>query len=650
MRRQKNILFFVIVILSSAFITTPFSDALLKIEINKEFSTNSIKNWTFMMYLCGDTHDPNITSTTDNTGNWVSKIVEGFIITLDWYFLLPGSEFNLNVIALLDYPYDSTTSSGVSKILKFEAGNVTELEVSISKDMGSYVTLMNFINYCKTNYPANNYALELNDHGAGYAGICYDFHGIHPYWNYSFGDCLTLEEVGKAIDYAGGVDVLFLDVCKGGSFELMWQLADKVHYAVAGESALLKITNYHPQDILYELSRDTGMTPLELAQIGFDYAVNPIRCEDLVWEPTVQWRTEALYDLTKFNYIPIVGVSFKEAFGNFAESLYDELLYNITRGRILFGEIRDQLIYDTVLFQSNSMMIDLTHFVEVILSNTSIFYYEDQISSAANELLIKLAEGPGNLIVAEDNIPYPHFQNMNGFSICFPNTVDYYQGYLYPNFYEYLDVSVETYWDEFIYLVNPPQQDYYTGPIPEFYEINLGPIDPSIDLHVFLKNEDLTQEPLHVGWGDVNIPDSSMGLEIGIEGAEYIDDMLFGTTTIKIPMTSIQSFVKNGNNPYLTIKVDASHSPSAVRPVNLTVTHMKDGDVIWEDNKIKEINIGEAFETDVFLDDTWTDFEVINYNETSKTGLFSNPNPIFHISIISTFTIMTFVIIKKRKK
>ncbi|NHK31139.1 MAG: hypothetical protein FK730_07290 [Asgard group archaeon] len=650
MKIKKTQLILILTTFSLILLITIFSNAYSLSENQmKNYSPNLGENWTFMLYLCADTMDDYVTSTIDNSGNWLHNAMNGTLEFLKNSDLMPGSESDLNIIALIDNPYTSVYNYGKAELLKIEAGNVIELDNLGSTNMGLHTTLENFIDYCKLNYPANNYALTLSDHGGGYAGYCYDFHGIHPSFEYSYGDCLTVEEIGDAIGDAGGVDVLFFDTCLGASFEMMWQLKDCAHYVVAGETIQNEIAIWHPRDVLHELSIDTSMTPLELATTGFDAAVNPIRCPSFPYISTYQWPSVAIFDLTKFDYTPPTGgVSFVTAFSDFAEDLYDELLYNITRGRILFNETRNEITYHVKQFTSNSMMLDLTHFVEEILSNTSRFHYQSQIETSGNQLLAKLAVGTGNLIVDEAHIISSVNQNMNGFSICFPNRRDYYQGYLYPNFYEYMDISVDTLWDDFIFTTYPEQLDYYIGPIPEFFELNLGPIDPCINLHVYLFNEDLIQEPAHVGYTNVKIPGSYMGLELGIEGAGYIDDMLYGTSTIILPMSSIQALSKNGFTPYFSVVVNASASPSATKPVNLTIRHVKNGELLWEDTKIQDIKIGQALVTEVQLDDSWTDFETIDYTE--KTGLFGNEKPITHIYIITTFTVLVIIIIRKRKK
>ena len=645
---SKLLLSFIILMLCF----TTFSKTLaISEKQTSDIVPNTPKDWTVMLYFCADTFDTASYGGTDNSNNWLASAMNTVLEKLELDDLYPGSESNLNVIVLMDNPYfPNLAPLGNAEILKMEYGNKIQLDVLGATNMGSYYTLRDFINYCKTNYPATNYALEINDHGAGYAGMSYDFHGLHPYWNYSHGDCLSVIEVGNALEDAGGVDVLFLDICQGASFELMWELADNVHYVIAGQTLQTKYANHHMRDVLYELSRDTSMTPQQLADVGYAYAVNPVHITSIIGLPDKQWPTVGLFDLSKINTQPTVGSNFRTAFSNFAESLYDELMYNLTRGRILFQGIRNQLLYLNKQFSSSSLMIDLTHFAEEIVSNASIFHYEDQVISAANELLNQLTIIAGNLIRAEaDTFGWSAaYDNMNGFSICFPNSGDYYQGYLYPNLYDTFNISIDTLWDDFIFKIFPDDTPNYRLPIPEFYELSLDFIDPCIDLQVYLMNEDLIQDPAIVGRGRAEVPGSFMGLELGIDGAEYIDDLIFGTTTILIPMTSLEPFKSNGANPYLTIKVNAASSPSAAKPVNLTVRHIKNGEVIWEDNKIQSIKIGEVFETNLHTDDTWTEFDVFNYNTTTKS--FGIKKPLVYLLSTTTIFISIFCIIIRRKK
>ncbi|MBD3191110.1 MAG: hypothetical protein GF308_10720 [Candidatus Heimdallarchaeota archaeon] len=587
-------------------------------------SPNTVKNWTFMLFFCADSRDDYVTSSLDNSGNFIHQYLSGTLNSLQWYDLLDGSESDLNVIALYDYPYSSDHPNGYAKIFSIRYNDYDLLAEWGVTNMGSYYTLKDFINYCKTNFPANNYALTLADHGRGYCGYCYDYHAIHPSYDYALGDCLTVEEVGAALSDTGGVDVLFLDTCSGGSFETMWQLAGSVHYAVAGESLQTAKALCHPRDILYGLSRDTTMTPLELAQLGFDKAENPVLVPSDPWTDD-QWPSVSLYDVSRIISIPsLVGppINFKEVFDDFSMILYDELNLNLTKGRDLFGRIRNESTLSA--FSAKSMMIDLGHFIERTLAHSDEFYYQSYLESYGNALLSYLLTSPNRIILDEAHRDYYSYENLTGFSICFPNTQEMYQEYLYPNFYEDLAISDRTYWDNFIFLVfPPPASPYFLFPIPEFYEIHIGPIDPLIQLHVII-DEVYLQQPMHIGYSRYDQTDYSMGVEIGVPGAEFVDTLNLGTCTIRIPTASLP--VTKADSPNLNIVVNASSATSSSQQVNLTVRHVKDDSILWEANQIESIQQGQVLGCEVSTEeDEWTDLTPEEPTTTPPT--ITTPTP-----------------------
>jgi clostripain len=94
--------------------------------------------------------------------------------------------------------------------------------------MGDAETLKKFIRFCKANYPAANYALDLWNHGLGVAkkgagetnnipdkGICVDFSNGQDYlYTAELTDFLTSED---------SVDLIGFDACLMGSIEIAYQ-------------------------------------------------------------------------------------------------------------------------------------------------------------------------------------------------------------------------------------------------------------------------------------------------------------------------------------------------------------------------------------------------------------------------------------------
>lgn len=601
-----------VILLATILFTIQFSDnsSIInnKTQLNNEPEAN--KNWTFMLYFCADTRDDYVEGGFDNSGNDLGQVMLETIDTLyrtdltEGPYLQPGFQTNLNVIALFDHPYYPGHPKGNAKLYELQYGNLVTLFEYGETNMGDPSTLQGFINYCKAFYPANNYALVLSDHGRGYAGFCYDYYAPHPYWQYALGDCLTVEELDTALENSGGVDVLFFDTCLAGSFEVMWQLAGDVHYVVAGQASQMLEVLFHPQDILWNLSGYTAADPFTLANYGFQSGVDPIFYTEIH-----SWRDINFYDLTKFHQIqPLGGNTFAYEFELFTDALCQEVAYNKTHARKIFGEMRSEFEYDYWLYKTNTMMIDLGDFIQKILNRITDFNNMANIEQHAISLLGRLAPGINGPI--RDNFVAPYYlkYNLTGFSICFPDTMWMYQEYLYPNFYQDLDISVDTCWDNFIFSLYPPPDSFIFDnyDLPELYQIHFGPIDPTIDMHIYVERID--GDPLHIGYANPRLLHDTMGVEIEVPGASFVDDMLLGTCTIRIPVTSIPVNMKNSNQAF-SIVVNASGAASATQDVNLTIQHITNEEVVWEESKTSEIEIGQVLSVDVTTDDQWTDWK-----------------------------------------
>ncbi|MBN1328118.1 MAG: hypothetical protein JXA54_01480 [Candidatus Heimdallarchaeota archaeon] len=648
---SKNILtnFILLMILISTLTPLIVSSKKSETEFELDLEPKVTKNWTFMIYFCADTRDDYVTSSLDNSANWLASAMLGTINSLYWYDLLDGSESNLNVLALFDHPYSSDYHYGQAKLYEVQYNNLITLANYGPKNMGDPNTLKDFINYCKAHYPANNYALVLSDHGRGYAGACYDYHAQHESWEYALGDSLSLLEIEQAIAGAGDVDVLIMNTCLGGSYELMWQLRGEAHYVIAGETLQSSYALYHPRDILYTLSRDTTMTPLELAHVCFDFAVAPVRVPSSPYY-SPQWPSVTIFDLNKFEAIPVSGgLSLFYAFDKMTEYLYNEVQYNLTYAREVFIPLRNQLQYYTSAFKSKAMMVDLGDFVTTLLEHVEELYYGDDIEYYAGQVLARLTEGSSTSpIVAHEVIPVYANSNLTGFSICFPDTKDMYQEYLYANLYDTFDISSDTYWDEFIFSIYPPDDNLFKIPIPEFYEefhFFLHPCDPTINLHILIDTRPFEQ-PIHIGFGGPKTA-IGMGIEMEIEGASFENNLIFGSTMIRIPVASIPALSKS-TPQNIQVVINASTAASATQEVNVTVRHVDSTGILWEASKTSEIEIGQIIRTNVSTDDQWTDWEEIAPPLSTKR-FYGYDTSTAVVSVLFT-SVMCIVIIKRKKK
>jgi hypothetical protein len=139
-----------------------------------------------------------------------------------------------------------------------------------------------------------------------------------------------------------------------------------------------------------------------------------------------------------------------------------------------------------------------------------------------------------------------------------------------------------------------------------------------------------------------------MDVELGIEGAEYIDDFLTGAATIILPATSIMPLGRATSTPDdFQIVVNATSAASASKDVNLNIRHIKDSEILWEDTQESSIEIGQDLVTDVSIEeDGWSDLEV-----TNKPNAFIGPEKTFvEPVIVFSFSIIALVIFSRKSK
>ena len=161
------------------------------------------KEWTFMLY-----DDADFQNGWDPLNDFSSEVYGGD---------------NVNIIVLQDTELES------AKLWQIDENHMMILLDEIGEvNMGDYVTLKDFIEYCKKNYPANRYIMDLYDHGAGWKGACKD--------DTSEGDLLTMDEIQKALAETGGIDIIMFNApCLMGSLESAYEMRNQVDVYIGSE-------------------------------------------------------------------------------------------------------------------------------------------------------------------------------------------------------------------------------------------------------------------------------------------------------------------------------------------------------------------------------------------------------------------------------
>jgi hypothetical protein len=629
-QKYAQVLLLFIILLFPSVVHLPQDSTLVALK-------NGTKDWTVMLYFCADTRNSEVVG-VDNSGNSVDTSLS-FVLNHLKNDLATGSQTELNVIVLYDYPYSQANPDGHAVLYLITPGAQTTLAQWGATNMGDEATLSQFINYCKTNYPATKYALFLSDHGRGYAGICYDYHAPHPYAAYALGDCLELPEIRGALSSGNEVDVLFLDCCLGSSFELAWEVAFVADYMMASESVGPTDTVYQPRDVLYALSRDTSMTPRDVAEAGYEAAVNPV----LVPSGFDHWPSAVLIDLNRFS----IGMpGFRATFDSFTEILVDELNHNASIKDLIL-EVRGNCT-TWGLDSATSMMVDLFDFLEQVVAFGDRFYY-NETSTLAASLISWLTPGENNIVIHEWYW-WPEYTHLHGLSLCLPDSSDMYKGFLWPNMYQDLKISQDTEWGAFLASLYPTYTfDQFR--VPECYHIFVHPLDPVTQLHIFFEDP-LRGQMLHVGLNRAFANQPGMGIELGIPGAEYHQDLLWGNTKIRIPATSIQHYTGTKTNgvSIFEIVVNASATTPGLKLVNVTVQHIDQGMVVWERNQVQMVQPGAVVRCQVSTNDTMTDFEVTNPLIPPFPLILPEYIPFLGFAIIATFIIIIALVVYRRKK
>jgi hypothetical protein len=646
--RKKTIL---VILLVFSLILLPKIQINGKVQPIQNFEGKDVlKNWTVMLYFCADSRDETVDKTNpNNEDNFIHTNLKSVIDNLNKDLLL-GSDANVNIIVLYDYPYSTADPNGRAKILKIRPFLTYQTLADWgATNMGAEQTLDNFISYCKTNYPASNYALVLSDHGRGYAGVCYDYHAPHPYFD-TLGDCLLPNEISSAIEDNSGIDVLVLDSCLGSNFELAWQLVDNVDYLVAAERSQSPKALHHPREFLWYLSRSPSMDASTFAQTVFNAAVNPNK----VLNDDYKLTTCTFSNLTDFKRTldsPQFGMtSFWEVFYDFTLSLKMEMLHDINVSRELFLNIRKELD-SKHYFTTDSMLVDLYEFLDTITLHASNFTYTLIPDRAA--YLRDLLYPAGDIIIDE----YSSSADMNGFSICFPSIPDHYKGFLFPNLYYNLRISDDTDWDFFLYLLfkDPIYRKYFKLEY-DYLEFFFDGVDPRLSMHVNYWF-DPDGDPLHVGVSDLitDPPSPHMGIDIGIEGAQYFDDLIFGNSYIRIPYNNLPAAGFKNEEKILEVLINAWDAVNEIQEFRFVARNVVNNEIAWMENFTQIIEKGQLLRCEVSNNQLYGTFEPSEEprpptrEETDGIG-FRN----FSFAIISPMAIIIIIavrdIFRKKKK
>jgi len=217
---------------------------------------SDLAEWTFIVYMAAD--DDSLEEAAIGDFKEMASV---------------GSNNNLNIVVQLDRPYrDSHSHDNWTDCRRFlitnglttadgnEIMNIGEV------NMGDPDTLVSFVEWAASNYPAEKYALIISGHGKGWEGSCWD--------ETSDNDNLNLSEMRSALgdisEFIGRpVDLIGFDACLMGTIEVAYEVHDYASVLVASEQTE-PLSGWPYDAILTQLTATTDINAAELATIIVD--------------------------------------------------------------------------------------------------------------------------------------------------------------------------------------------------------------------------------------------------------------------------------------------------------------------------------------------------------------------------------------------
>ncbi|RRR69926.1 MAG: hypothetical protein EI684_14310, partial [Candidatus Viridilinea halotolerans] len=209
-----------------------------------EAQIDPVADWTLMFYIAGDNQD-----------------IASFLHEKQRE-LQAAARDNLRILVLSDGPLLNDSMRYLVEANGIYQDGVNRWPMG-ELNMGDPATLSDFIAWGQSNYPANHYYLNIANHGGGTTGIAWDETSQH--------DMLTIDQLRSALreGTANGlvrIDLLHLDACLMGMFEVAFDVAEFADYVVAsqnlgwslfafGEYAQAAGANPSPRQLAAEVAR-----------------------------------------------------------------------------------------------------------------------------------------------------------------------------------------------------------------------------------------------------------------------------------------------------------------------------------------------------------------------------------------------------------
>ncbi|MDH7554570.1 MAG: clostripain-related cysteine peptidase [Spirochaetota bacterium] len=376
---------------------------------------------------------------------------------------------NVTIIALCDK--DNSNDTKLYKIkhndsnFTFSSEQLFDATLGVTSNsselnMGDPQTLSNFIDFCKNNYPADNYALILWNHGGGWRNkmprriSVNDIDTIKQLivskkynqsskslsslfiqkttspvkavcWDETSGDDpLTMAEVKQAVN-GKGLTLIGFDACLMGMVEVAYQLKDCAQYMVASEEIIPAFGWAY--DYMLEHFYASSQTPVDLGKAIINGYIES-------YEGSGEAVTLSLVDLTKM-----------DALANAIDTLSNSLISQSNKNSITAARHKTLSFYVP-------HYIDVYHFAQ----NASSFAGATQVMEAVNNAVLyhRYLDDTGEF----------GFDNSHGLSIYFPLAIDSKYGCYDDEYPDYTSINIDFATKNWKFFINSfyANTQYYT--------------------------------------------------------------------------------------------------------------------------------------------------------------------------------------------
>ncbi len=362
-------------------------------------SAEDLAHWTLMIYMSGD-------------NDLESYITHDINRELGRY----GSGNGIHVLTLADRKGGGYRGSGnwtSTKLFYIEPGTKASVQNAIEdwgeRNLGDPQTLVDFIQWSKSFYPAQRYALVLWGHGWGWRPS-------QNLWDQTDQDALDLDELLAALEAIGHLDLIAFDACLMQTIEVQATLREYADYIIASQETVSgRGFNYHR--VLAALHEQPDMPAESLAfsfyrSMNTDRAISAIKL-DQGWD-------ELATAIDRWSHVLYTGLPYYKR-------LYD-IAWERTQG------------FDDPLFKD---LIDAAIQIKSQVPDPEI--------QAACDRVIQAALG---VVLAESHrVSLPRARGISIFwprrpgDLDEPSSADWFD---FEYYREKLTFSQATYWDEFI--------------------------------------------------------------------------------------------------------------------------------------------------------------------------------------------------------